>query len=65
MCETNNTNKPAAIDKTTLKYSGAESEMRIITVANANEEYLKRCIYKLLYLSEMIKIRISENISAV
>ena len=44
MLETSNTNKPAAIDNNTLKYFGAESEIRIITVANAKDEYLNKWI---------------------
>ena len=65
MLDTRSTNNPAAIDNKTLKYCGAESDMRIITVAKAKEEYLKRWIYKLLYLSEIIRIKISEKMSAV
>jgi len=65
MLETSNTNKPAAIDNKTLKYFGAESEIRIITVASAKDEYLNKWMYRLLYLRDTIKIKISEKISAV
>ena len=53
------------MDNNTLKYLGAESEMRIITVAKSKEEYLNKWIYKLLYRREMININISEKISVV